>query len=132
MIRKVGLALVVALVAVVSFVGWIFFRPVAPVTVVIVNASSKPIDSVTLKHEHGFPPIWTTVRCPSIPVGGKITVHFPVTSEASYQLLVHFHGDTPLVFASVATEVLIWAVLFYLLAVGMVGLRRTEENGAAA
>jgi hypothetical protein len=42
------------------------------------------------------------------------------------------HGDTPLVFASVATEVLIWAALFYLLAVGMVSLRPTEENSAAA
>jgi hypothetical protein len=73
-----------------------FFRPVAPVTVVIVNASSKPIDSVTLKHEHGFPQIWTTVRCPSIPVGGRVTVHFPVASEASYQLLVHFHDGTDL------------------------------------
>ena len=42
------------------------------------------------------------------------------------------HGDTPLVFASVATEVLIWAALFYLLALGIVSLRRTEHTSAPA
>ncbi len=42
------------------------------------------------------------------------------------------HGDTPLVFASVATEVLIWAILFYLLVLGMVSLRRKGEVSAAA
>jgi len=42
------------------------------------------------------------------------------------------HGDTPLVFASVATEVLMWAVVFYLLALGVVRLRRMEQPGAAA
>jgi hypothetical protein len=42
------------------------------------------------------------------------------------------HGVTPLVFTSVATEVLIWAALFYLLALGVVSLRRMEESSAAA
>jgi len=42
------------------------------------------------------------------------------------------HGDTPLVFASVATEVLIWAALFYLMAISVVSLRRTEASSAAA
>ena len=42
------------------------------------------------------------------------------------------HGDTPLVFASVVTEVLIWAAFFYLLALGVISLKRTEQNGAAA
>ena len=47
-------------------------------------------------------------------------------------IFARHHGDTPLVFASVATEVLIWAAFFYLLALGMVSLGRTEEHGAAA
>ena len=38
------------------------------------------------------------------------------------------HGDTPFVFASVATEVLIWAILFYLLALGVVSLRRRSKT----
>ena len=38
----------------------------------------------------------------------------------------------PLVFASVATEVLIWAGLFYLLVLGVVRLRRMEQDSAAA
>ena len=42
------------------------------------------------------------------------------------------HGDTPLVFLSVATEVFIWALLFYLLVLGVVSLRRMEQDSAAA
>ena len=41
------------------------------------------------------------------------------------------HGDTPLVFASVATEVLIWAIVFYLLALGVTTLRREAIRAAA-
>jgi hypothetical protein len=95
-VRRVLVALAVAALAVVAFAGWIFLRPSPPVTVVVVNGSSKPIESVVLRHEHGYPPIWTTVLCPGIPVRGRITIEFPVRSEASYELKVHFRDGTEL------------------------------------
>jgi hypothetical protein len=42
------------------------------------------------------------------------------------------HGDTPLVFASVAIEVLIWAALFFLLALCLANLKRAEQRVAVA
>jgi hypothetical protein len=64
--------------------AWLMLLPVSPVTVVIRNATAKPIASIRLEHERGI----EILR--DLSQGATDTIRFQAGGETSYSLRVQF------------------------------------------
>jgi len=69
--------------------GRFFLRPPV-VTVVVVNASKKPIQWAHLVHKHGVNRAAGVQPIGAIPVGESRTVRYRSPGESEYELTVHF------------------------------------------
>ena len=78
------ISLGIAVILAVGLGAWLMLRPGSPVTVVIRNATAKPIASVRLEHEHGV----EILR--DLSQGATDTIRFQAAGETSYSLRVQF------------------------------------------
>jgi hypothetical protein len=84
LVRAVLIALGLAAAVGVALVGWLAFRPVAPVTVTVRNDSQKAIALVRVEHERGVETTGHVAR------GEARTITFVAGGETSYRLRVRF------------------------------------------
>jgi hypothetical protein len=87
--RLFKLALWIAALVAVILAAWIFHRP-SLVTVVVVNASKKPIQWAHLVHKGGVQPTEGVQPVGAIAIGERRTIHYRSPSESEYELTVHF------------------------------------------
>lgn len=87
--RPLRLLLSVALLLAAIAGGWVFLRPPL-VTIVLVNASRKPVQWVQIAHRHGWPKVEEVQPLGAIPIGESRTVRYRSPGESEYDLTVHF------------------------------------------
>lgn len=88
--RRPSLLLSVAGLVAAIVAGLVFLRPPPPVTIVIVNASGKPIQWAEVVHTHRASRIEGIQPIGPIAVGETKTVQYPSRGESQFKLTVHF------------------------------------------
>jgi hypothetical protein len=91
--RLLWLLLSVALLFAVIAAAWAFLPP-PRVTIVLINASKKPIQSVQIAYGHGWPKVQDVLPFGGVPVGETRTVHYPSPGESECGITVQFADGT--------------------------------------